>query len=407
MSDDVLRPLDGVRVADFYWLISGPSTSRFLADYGAEVIKIESELGFDEIRIAGIWPPNGAPDSPNAVFADVNTNKRSFSLNMKHPKGVELARELIKRSDVVTNNFSGERMDAWGLGYKDLVQIKPDIIMVTMPAMGTTGPLRNYGANGYGIVAFGGVNTTMGFPGRPPIGPGPLYSDFVVPYFAVSAIAAALHHRSRTGEGQFIDLAQVEASVALLGTNVLQYTTSGVLPERPGNRSPDYCPHGAYPCWGDDRWCVIAARTDAEWRRLCDAIDRPELADDPRFLTFAARKANEDALDAEIAAWTRELDPWQVTHYLQGFGLMAGVVENVEDLVRRDPHMPALHFQRFTDRAGSTTYTVHGQPAKFDGRAPELHRPPTLGEHNEYVLKDLLGLDDETYAELLIDGAIR
>jgi benzylsuccinate CoA-transferase BbsF subunit len=308
---------------------------------------------------------------------------------------------------VVTNNFTGERMDRWGLGYSDLVKVKPDIVMITMPVMGASGPYRNYGANGLGVVSYGGINTTMGFPARPPAGMGPLYSDFTTPYFAVTAIMAALHHRDRTGEGQFIDLSQAQATVALLGTNLLEYTANGRIPERPANRSRDYCPHGAYPCWGTDRWCVIAVGSDDDWRRLCEAIGRPELAADTRFATHAGRKLHEDEVDATVAAWTRERDPWQITHHLQDCGLMAAVVEDLEDVIVRDPHMMSLHFNALPDAGGEATYMVHGQPAKFDGHQPELKRPPMQGEHNEYVIKELLGYSDDDYVELLVDGVLR
>ncbi len=401
------RPLEGIRVADFFWLIAGPAASRILADFGAEVIKIESEARQDEIRQAGVWPPDRADDSPNPVFVDCNTSKLSVTLDLNNPGGLAIAKEIVRRSDIVTANFAGDRMDRWGLGYDDLVRLKPDIIMVSMPVMGTDGPYRTYGANGAGVVACGGLSMITGFPDRPPVGTGPLYSDFATPYFALTAVLAALHHRQRTGQGQFIDLAQLQATVSLLGTSVLEYTANGRLPERPGNRSLDYCPHGAYPCWGSDRWCVIAVGSDEEWRKLAGAIGRPELASDPRFATHGARKANEDELDAEISAWTRERDPWQVTYLLQGHGLMAGVVEDLADMVVRDPQLPAQHFGEVSDRAGAVSYTAHRQPIRLDGQMPPLVRPPVLGEHNEYVLKQVLNLTDEEYVELLVSGAVR
>lgn len=406
-ESDPLKPLEGVRVADFFWLIAGPATSRILADFGAEVIKIESEQREDQIRNAGLWPPDRRGDSPNAVFVDCNTNKLSLTLDLNHPRAVDLAKEVVRRSDVVTNNFTGERMDRWGLGYQDLVKVKPDIVMLTMAVMGTTGPYRSYGANGLGVPAYGGINAGMGFPGRPPAGMGPLYSDFATPYFAVCALMAALYHRERTGEGQFIDLAQAQATASLLGTNVLEFTANGRVPARPGNRSPDYCPHGAYPCWGEDRWCVIAVGTDDEWRRLCDAFGQPGLFDDQRFKTHSGRKAHEDEVDEVIARWTRERDAWQITHYLQGRGIMAGVVQDLEDLVARDPQMKAFHFRELEDAEGANTYLVHGQPLKFDGRQPGLRRPPKMGEHNEYVVRELLGLSEEEYVELLVEGVLR
>ncbi len=406
MTADATRPLEGIRVADFFWLIAGPAGSRVLADFGAEVIKIESQHRWDQIRESGLWPPDQSATSPNAVFNDCNTSKLSVTLNLNDPRGVELAKELVRRCDIVTNNFTGVRMDRWGLGYDDLVKVKPDIIMLTMPVMGTTGPYRSYGANGNGVIAYAGLDTNMGFPGRPPVGMGPLYSDFASPYVAVSALMAALHHRERTGEGQFIDLAQLQASVGLLGTGVLDYTAHGAVPPPPGNRAAGYSPHGAYRCFGADRWCVIAVGSDDEFERLCEAIGRPELATDPRFATHGDRKRNEDALDAVLAEWTRDRDPWQITHLLQARGVMAGVVEDVEDVVVRDPHLPVQHLQQVSDHDGGVTYATHGQPSRLDGRSPALGRAPLLGEHNEYVFKELLGVSDERYVELLVDQVI-
>ena len=241
-QSDPTRPLDGLRVADFFWLIAGPATSRILADYGAEVIKIESRARMDLIREGGVWP---APEdltanSRNGTFNDCNTNKLSVSLDLNRPEAIDLAKQLVSKSDIVTNNFTGDRMNRWGLSFEELQKVKPDIIMLTMPVMGTTGPYLTYGATGNGVIAYGGINMGMGFPERAPIGMGPLYSDFSTPYVAASAIMAAVHHRERTGEGSFIDLSQLEATVGLLGTQVLEYTANGDVPDRIGNRSRDW-----------------------------------------------------------------------------------------------------------------------------------------------------------------------
>jgi benzylsuccinate CoA-transferase BbsF subunit len=406
MSRAAGGPLAGVRVTDFFWLIAGPATSRVLADFGADVIKVESQSRVDQIREAGVWPPQPTAVSVNATFNDCNTNKRSVTLNLNDPRGIDLAKELVRRSDVVTNNFTGSRMDRWGLGYEDLRRVRPDIIMLTMPVMGTTGPRAHFGANGLGVLAASGLARTLGFPGRPPVGMGPLYSDFVIPYFGVSAIMAALHHRERTGEGQFIDLAQVQAAASLLGPGILEYAANGHVPPPPGNRSRDDAPHGAYRCAGEDRWCAVAVRGNDDWRRLCAAIDRPDLAADGRFAAAAGRMHHQDEIDEALEAWTRGQDAWQVMHRLQAAGIAAGVVEDLEDIVTRDPQLMAMHFQELTDAGGETRYLTHAQPGRIDGETPALGRPPLIGEHNEEVFKGLLGLDDERYTELLVDRVI-
>ncbi|MDA1003383.1 MAG: CoA transferase [Chloroflexi bacterium] len=406
MSDARPLPLAGIRVADFFWLIAGPATSRVLADFGADVIKIESRSRMDNIRTIGPQPSQPGSMDTNAVFNDVNTNKRSVNLNLRTPRGVELAKEIVRHSDIVTNNFTGDRMDRWGLGYEALREVRPDLIMLTMPVMGTTGPYIRYGAYGNGVIGFGGMRTNMGFPGRPPVGIAPLYSDFSAPYFAVSALMAALVHRERSGEGQFIDLAQAESAVSLLGTDVLEYTANGRVPAPPGNRAHDYAPHGAYPCWGTDRWVAIAVREDGDWRALCAAMGMPALADDARFATLADRKRHEDALDDVVAGWTRERDAWQITHVLQASGVMAGVVEDLEDMLVRDPHLPSLHFERLQRDDEDAVFTTHRQPARLDGASLPLQRAPRMGEHNEEVLTGLLGLSHDEYVQLMVDEVV-
>ena len=394
-------PLEGLRVADFFWLLAGPITSRVLSDYGADVIKIESEARLDNVRTLGFQPLSGGSVNTNGVFNDGNTNKRSIQLNLGEPRGIELAKEIIRHSDIVTNNFTGDRMDRWGLGYDDLKKIKPDIIMVTMPVMGTSGPYRRYGSYGNGVIAYGGMSMNMGFPDRPPIGLSPLYSDFTTPYFAVSAIMAAVHHRERTGEGQFIELAQMEATVNLLGTDILEYTANRSLPPRQGNRSRDYVPQGAYRCAGEDRWCAIQVTDDEDWRRLCDVIGRPELGRDERFVSADSRRAHEDKLDQLISAWTAARDAWDVMDTLQRAGVLAGVVENLEDMVTRDPWLSTEHFVPVDSDQEGIVFTTHAQPSRIDGMTPALRRSPLLGEHNEEVYKGLLGLSDEEYVDLL------
>jgi len=400
------KPLAGVRVADFSWMIAGPAASRVLADFGAEVIKIESQYRVDNIRAVGVQPAGGGSLDTNGVFNDCNTNKLSLRLNVNHPRGLELVKEIIKRSDIVLNNYTADRMPRWGLGYEDLKALKADIIMLSMPVMGSTGPYRNYGSYGNGIVAYGGLNMTMGLPERPPVGLGPLYSDFAGPYLVVFALMAALHHRNHTGVGQFIDFSQVEAMVSLLGPAVLEYTANRGLPERMGNRSLDFAPHGVFPCFGDDRWCAIAIATDGEWRLLCAEIGRPDLAEDPRYATLAARKANEEELEKVISAWTRDRDPWQVMHQLQGRGLMAAVVEDLEDMVVRDPWLSAQHLVPLAAGEDGLVFRTHAQPVRMNGETPSLRAAPRFGEHSEQVLRDLLGLDGAAIQQLLIDEVV-
>ena len=393
------RPLEGIRVCDFTWMLAGPLTTRVLADYGADVIKLESESRMDNIRITGSQPHEPGSINSNGVFNDASANKRAAQLNLKEPRGRELAKEIVALSDVVTNNYTPDRMDRWGLGYDDLRQIKPDIVMLTMPVMSRSGPYKSYGSYGNGVIAYGGLSQTMGFADRPPSGLAPLYSDFTAPYAAVSSIMAALHHRERTGEGQFIELSQAEATVNLLGSDILEFTANGELPPRNGNRSRDVAPHGAFPCAGDDRWIAIVCGTDDDWQRLATTLGAVGLATDARFATNAGRIEHVDALEAAIGELTREHEPWSLMHELQAARVMAAVVEDLEDMVTRDPHLQ----RHLVEVPGGDDYTflTHRQPASVDGGYAPVTRSPLWGQHNTEIYQDLLGLTDADILDLV------
>ena len=396
--------MEGIRVADFCWLIAGPSATRMLADYGADVIKIESRSRMDTIRAVGVQPGEPGSIDTNGVFNDCNTSKRSVTLNLSHPRGIELARELVRRSDVVTNNFTGDRMDRWGLGYDDLRKINPRVIMLTMPALGATGPFRRYGSYGNGLIAYSGLNQNMGQAGEPPLGMAALYSDFSAPYAAVAAIAAALYHRERTGEGQFIELAQAEATMNLLGTDILEFTANGALPPRLGNRSRDDVPHGAYPCAGEDRWCALAVRTDDEWRALARVIGGTRLAEDGRLARRDGRRAHEDEIDALITAWTGGQDAPAAARQLQQAGVPAHVVADLADLLAPGGGVLGRHIVP-VERDGLTFHT-HTQPALIDGQRVRPRAAPRFGEHNDDVFTTLLGLSSTDIAALTEAGVI-
>ena len=406
------KPLDGLRVCDFFWLIAGPACSRVFADWGAEVIKVESSNRLDEIRQTGSWPPDAvrSDDSHNGVFNDCNTSKKAIQVDLNTEKGIEVIKRLVEKSDIVTNNFTGERMDRWGLGYEDLRKINPGIIMLTMPVMGTTGPQRNFGAIGNNVIALGGINYAMGFPETPPTGMGPLYSDFAAPYFAASAILAALYHRDKTGEGQFIDLAQFQATASLLGPALLNYSANKIIPERPGNTHPDFAPHGVYPCapasHNPDRWIALSIEDDSSWERLTRFINDPALSDPLLFATNELRKRNESLLNGILAAYTSDHDAWTLVGELQDQGITAGVVQDLSDLLDRDPGMRTQHFENLSDRAGRVIYTTHRQPVRINGQTAPMGRPPVFGEHNYEIYTELLGYTDTEYAELVAAGIV-
>jgi len=397
------QPLAGVRVLDFCWMIAGPLTTRLLGDLGAEVIKVESMARIDRIREVGVQPPN--PDAEtNGVFNDCNANKKSILLNLGHARGIELARQLASRADVVTSNFTPDRMDRWGLGYHDLKVVKPDIIVASMPVMGTKGQRSSWRAVGNGVIAMAGLNAHTGFEGQAPVGLGTLHSDFTSPYLGSLQIAAAVHHRNRTGEGQFIELAQYEATIHLLDTEPLEYLVNGREPGRRGNTSQQYAPHGVYRCAGEDQWIAIAARDSAEWHALCAVLDIESLAARPELSTLAARVEAVAEIDAAIGANTGAADKWELARSLQQAGVPASPVENVGDLAGRD-EMRTGFLKEIQHPAGVSMLLQH-EPVTWNGERLPLERAPFLGEHTGDVFTGLLGMDTDELAELVSTGVI-
>src|SRR5580658_2495610 len=300
--------LSGIRVVSLSTGIAGPNAARMLANYGAEVFKVESRAGgLDAFRAYG--------DNPEASprFIEVNLNTRSITLNLKRPEGVELLKELIARADVVMDNFRPGVMPRLGLGPDELVALKPDLIVVRMPGLGSTGPLSDYGTWGPTLTAYSGLTYLWNHPGQErPVGSQGVYPDYLTGVMVPVVVTAALLQRRRTGKGTVIDVAQVDLAAYMLGTIFLDALVNGRDAQPIGNESPHMAPHGCYPCSGEDRYCVIAVATDAEWDALCAAMGEPALQADPRFATFVSRRDNREALDAAIAAWTRTLDAFQV-----------------------------------------------------------------------------------------------
>ena len=401
---------EGIRVADFAWVGVGPLVSKYLADHGAEVIRIESSVRPEPLRRA---PPfvNDEPGLDNSgYYADFNSSKLCCSLNMQHPKGVELAKRLIAECDIVTESFTPKAMRAWGLTYEELREIRPDIIMISMPMYGSTGPWSMWQGYGHVLQAAAGISHLTHYPGEEPIGTGVAYTDFLVPHFAAAALIAALDHRQRTGEGQNIDFGQLEAALHATETMLLDYTVNGREQEALGARHPEYAPHGTYRCAArgadDDRWIAIACTTDEEWRALTAVAGHPEWAADARFGTRFDRLSNQDQLDALIGGWTRNQQAEALMRTLQAAGVPAGVVQTPEDL-RNDPQLGHRGHFWMLDHPTMGRRAYDGPSFRLSETPARLHKAaPLLGEDNEYVWKNVAGLGDEEYVELLIDGAL-
>lgn len=396
-------PLAGVRVLDFTWMIAGPLGTRLLADYGAEVIKVESYNRVDRIRETGPHPDGPWSFNEDGSFNDVNAGKESFLLNVNFPAGRELAKRLAAVSDVVAANYTGSRMDRWGLGHDDLVQVRPDLIFLNMPVFEGKGERERWGGIGTHINALSGINAISGFAHDPPFGLGPLYPDFSGnPFHAMSAVLAALINRDRGAGAQMIELSQFESTVALLGPALLQYSAAGTEPPRAGNRSDRACPHNVYPCAGDDRWIAIAVNTDGEFAALAGAVGRPEWAQ--RFATVAARREHEDELDALLAGETVAHDRDALAERLQRAGVAASPVNTIADVLG-DPWFRGEYFSEIAGPEGCV-FTTHGEPARPEGRKQPVRRAPLLGEHTDATLRSLLGLVPEEIDRLYAAGVL-
>lgn len=398
------QPLSGIRVIDFCWMIAGPLTTRLLADLGAEVIKVESLARVDRIREVGVQPPGGGSTETNGVFHDGNANKKSLTLNLGHARGIEIAKALVATADVVTSNFTPDRMDRWGLGYEDLRAVKEDIIVASMPVMGSEGPHSSWRAVGNGVIAMSGLNAHTGFAERPPAGLGTLHSDFTTPYFGALQIAAAIHQRKRTGEGQFIELSQYEATVHLLDTEPLEVLINGEEPARRGNRSPYYAPHGVFPCRGTDRWVAMSVRSEEEWQALCGVLQLESLGQREELRTLAGRTVAADEIEAAIAERTATLDDWEVAAVLQAAGVPASPVEDVGDLVGSDP-LRLSYLHETAHPFGFSMLQQH-EPITWDGERLPVSRAPFMGEHTAELLASLLGISEDEIAELAAEGVL-
>ena len=291
-------PLEGVKVADFSWVIAGPMLTKYLAIYGADVVKVEAHVRPDRFRLQPPFLQKPSRQS-SLPFADLNPSKRSLGLNLRSPEGIEIAERLTAWADVVVENFSPGQMEAWGLGYEQLRETNPRLVMLSSSQLGQEGPQASHPGIGNLLQALAGVNHVTGWPDRDPRGPAIPYPDMIAPWFSVISIVAALDYRDRTGKGQHLDLSQIEATLQFFSPGILDYTVNG-RGRRPAaaTDSLEAAPHGVYPCRGDDAWCAISVRTDAEWDALVAVMGAPPWAAELRFATFLERRRNADALDA-------------------------------------------------------------------------------------------------------------
>jgi benzylsuccinate CoA-transferase BbsF subunit len=332
------------------------------------------------------------PPNRGLSFNSVNLDKKSLTLDLARPQGVELAKRLVSVSDVVVDNMRAGAMTRLGLGYEDLRRVRPDVIVLSLSSRGQEGPQKDYA--GYATIhqAIGGGAYITGYPDD---APSPSLGDVDLMNATTAAFAAlaALHHRERTGEGQLIDYSQVEGVTSLIGDLLLGYEMNGRVPERAGNAHPLFAPHNVYRCWGVDRWLALEVHSEQEFVVLADLIGRSELVGDARFADMASRKKNEAALDRIIEDWTRERDRDWIVDRLCEAGLAAAPSRDHLDLYA-DPHLRARGAFVTVDHPEVGELELVGTPWKMSGAEAEIRRAPLLGEHNELVLRELLGLSE-------------
>ncbi|MBV8454889.1 MAG: CoA transferase [Deltaproteobacteria bacterium] len=399
-------PLQGVKVLDFMWVLAGPGITRLLADYGATVVRVESTNRTDPTRTVGPFQDSQSGAETSGLWGNNNAGKYGITLDLSTAGARAIVMDLVRWADVVCEAFSPKAMRSWGFDYESLRKVKPDLIMLSTCLMGQNGPLSRFAGFGNLAAALCGFYNLVGWPDRPPSGPFSAYTDYIAPRFGVCALMAALIHKKLTGEGQYIDQAQAESALHFLALPILDFSTNQRRYQPVGNHDLYHAPHGVYAAAGDDRWVALACRTQDHWQELCRVMGSPELADDARFNTLAARQANCGELDCLINQWTQTIDAHEAEQRLQARGIPAHVVQNAYDLYQ-DPQLhhrkhfvEVPHSELGTTWVENSRFTLSRTPARVERAAP------MLGEHNQYVLEQILGYDQDRIAELVGAGAL-
>jgi crotonobetainyl-CoA:carnitine CoA-transferase CaiB-like acyl-CoA transferase len=398
------RPLEGIRVIDFTWVGVGPFATKFLADNGADVIKVESATRLDPIRMMHPAAEGKPGVNRSGYFANRNSSKRAITLNLKSEPGIDIAHRLIAGADIVINNFRPGVMQSNRLGPDDLRSIREDLIYVDMPMMGSGGPYSKFGGYGLVMTAVGGLFGLTGLPGRQPVGTGTNYPDHVPnPLHAAMAILAALRRRDRTGEGAYVEISQVESTLALLGPHLMRALAGGEDPVVPGNRHGDHAPQGVFPCV-EDGWCALTVRGDEDWAALCRLLDRADLAG--RFARAEDRRAAaaQPEIEAALAAWTATRTSAQAMEQLLAAGVPAGAVQDAREVLF-DPQLAhRRHWVRLEHpEMGVAVYD--GPVAQLSQTPAVLSRPaPLLGQHTREVCAELLGIAGDDFEALRACG---
>ena len=407
--------LSTFRICDFTGQLAGAGATKWLASFGAEVIRIEDPVRqgrWDILRGMDPFVDERRGINLGGAFNNHNTDKLGITLNLRTDRGKELLTELVRVSDAVTENFAAGVLDRWGFGYDQLKTIKPDIVYVSNCGFGHVGPYSRFKAWGPIVQAVSGLTFTSALPNQPPAGWGYSYMDHTGAYYMAMAIMLALLHRQNTGEGQWVDLACTEAALTLHGPALLDWTVNGRPTRRDvqpsSNRStwPPMAPHGIYGCAGDDNWVSIACRDDGDWHRMRTVVDEPWTAD-PDWQSVAGRIGDQDRLDTAVSSWTAQRDKFDVAHLLIDAGVPAAAVQKPQERVDLDPHTADFGLWPTVTHTEIGDVRVDGQPVHLSETDWHMERgAPCLGEHTEHVLTSILGLSESEVVDLREAGVI-
>lgn len=402
------KPLDGIKVLDFCWVVAGPMVTKYLAEFGATVVRVESAKRPETLRGAAPFKDGVAGLNRSGYFANYNANKYGITIDMRHPKAKDLVLRAASWADLVTENFTPGTMESWGLGYENLREANSRIILFSTSMLGRGGPLESQPGFGPVLSSLAGLTHITGWPDRDPVNPYGAYTDFIIPRFGVAAIMAALDYRHRTGEGMHLDMSQLEVAIHFSAPFLLDYAVNSREQGRKGNREPGMAPHGVYPCQGDDRWIAIACETGQQWEKLRRFIapDGDGWPHEERFSSLLGRKSAEDELDGLLGQWTAGRDNRQLMDALQAAGVPAGMVNDCRDLFE-DPQLAHRQHFQYLEHPEIGVYATDRSELDLSLTPGKLDRPaPLLGQHTEEVLTDIFGLSVEEYRSLEDDGVL-
>ena len=392
------RPLEGLKILDFMWAMAGPAASRVLADYGAQIVRVESSNKIDAVRTLAPFPNDVADPELSGIFHNMNAGKRGLTLDMGKPGATDVVWDLIEWADVIMESFSPKAMVAWGIDYAQIAERYPEKIMTSSCLMGQTGPLSLLAGFGTMASAISGFFYPVGWADRPPCGPYSAYTDYTSPRWLVASVMGALEHKRRTGDGQYVDLSQAEAALHLMSAALLEYSINDRIWERAGNRDLVFAPNGVYATAGEDRWIAITCTNDSDWLALVEEMKRPDLAS----ITVDERHRRHDEIDEIITQWSALLEGEALMHRLQELGIASHVVQNSPELLA-DPQL--IHRNQFVEvnHPSHEPFFVDGTRFKLSRTPAEItDSGPNFGQHTFEILADYLKYDGDKIAELAI-----